>query len=282
MAFNQIKTVLLLGLLTGLMLGAGQLLGGRLGLSIAIVIAVAMNFGSYWFSHKIVLAMYRARPAEVKEYEHLHRMVEEVSQRAGMRKPAVYVIPSAASNAFATGRSEKTAVVAFTEGIMKLLSEEELKGVISHEISHIKNKDMLVTSIAATIAGVISYVATMAQFAAIFGGFGDRDGDNNILGIIAMAIITPILALIIQLAISRSREYMADRSGAKILGNGEHLARALEKLESGSSRNPLRFGNQATSSLFIINPFRAGFAAELLSTHPPLAKRTKRLRRIKF
>lgn len=281
MAFNQIKTVLLLGLLTGLMLGAGQLLGGRLGLSIAIVIAVAMNFGSYWFSHKIVLAMYRARPAEGKKYEHLHRMVEEVSQRAGMRKPAVYVIPSAASNAFATGRSEKTAVVAFTEGIMKLLSEEELKGVISHEISHIKNKDMLVTSIAATIAGVISYVATMAQFAAIFGGFGDRDGDNNILGIIAMAIITPILALIIQLAISRSREYMADRSGAKILGNGEHLARALEKLESGSSRNPLRFGNQATSSLFIINPFRAGFAAELLSTHPPLAKRTKRLRHMK-
>ena len=282
MGFNQIKTVLLLGLLTGLMLGAGQLLGGRVGLTIAIVFAIAMNFGSYWFSHKIVLAMYRAKPAEGKKYEHLHRMVEEVAQKAGMKKPEVYIMPSTASNAFATGRNENTAVVAFTEGIMKLLSEEELKGVISHEISHIKNKDMLVTSIAATIAGVISYLATMAQFAAIFGGLGDRDGDDNILGIIAMAIITPILALIIQLAISRSREYMADSSGAKILGNGEHLARALEKLESGSTHNPLRLGNQATSSLFLVNPFRAGFAAQLLSTHPPLGKRAKRLRHMKF
>ena len=282
MGLNQIKTVLLLGLLTGLMLGAGQLLGGRIGLSIAIILAVAMNFGSYWFSHKIVLAMYRAKPAEEKEYEHLHRMVEEVSRRAGMKKPEVYIMPSTASNAFATGRSENTAVVAFTEGIIKLLTNEELKAVISHEISHIKNKDMLVTSIAATIAGVISYVATIAQFAAIFGGFGDRDGDDNILGIIAMAIITPILALIIQLAISRSREYMADSSGAKTLGNGEALARALEKLESGSTHNPLRFGNQSTSSLFIVNPFRAGFAAGLLSTHPPLAKRTRRLRAMKF
>ncbi|MAG15782.1 protease HtpX [Candidatus Woesearchaeota archaeon] len=276
---NQFKTVVLLALLTALMLGAGQFLGGRAGLTIAIVFALVMNFGSYWFSHKIVLAMYRAKKADKQEYSELHQMVSEVSKKAGIPKPAVYVIPSDAANAFATGRNEKTAVVACTVGIMKLLSKEELKGVIAHEISHVKNKDMLVTTIAATIAGVISYLAMMAQFAAIFGG-GNRDR-GNMFSMLALAIITPIIAAIIQLAISRSREYLADSSGAKTLKTGEPLARALEKLEASSAHNPMRFGSQATSSLFIVNPFRGG-AASLMSTHPPLATRAKRLREMKF
>jgi len=276
---NQVKTVVLLALLTALMLGVGQLIGGRTGLTIAIVFALIMNFGSFWFSHKIVLAMYKAKPADKHEYSELHQIVEEVSREAGIPKPAVYVIPSEAANAFATGRSSKNAVVACTVGIMKLLDKEELKGVIAHEVSHVKNKDMLVTTIAATIAGVISYLAIMAQFAAIFGGGRDRRG--GIFGLLAIAIITPLIAAIIQLAISRSREYLADSSGAKTLRTGEPLARALEKLEMSATKNPLRFGNQATSSLFIVNPFR-GRMARLMSSHPPLAKRAKRLREMKF
>ena len=277
---NQGKTVMLLALLTALMLGAGQLLGGRTGLTIAIMFALIMNFGSFWFSHKIVLAMYRAKPADKKEYKGLHDIVEEVSKEAGIPKPAVYIIPSEAANAFATGRNPKNAVVACTVGIMKLLSKEELKGVIAHEVSHVKNRDMLVTTIAATIAGVISYLAMMAQFAAIFGGGRGRDR-GNMFSLIALAIITPIIAAIIQLAISRSREYLADSSGAKALKNGEPLARALEKLESSATSNPLRFGSRATSSLFIVNPFRGGIAG-LFSTHPPIAERAKRLRSMTF
>jgi len=278
---NQVKTAMLLALLTALMLGAGQIIGGRGGLVIAIVLALVMNVGSYWFSHKIVLAMYKAKKADESDYRELHQMVSEVSQQAGIPKPAVYIIPSEAANAFATGRNPQNAVVACTVGIMKLLSKEELKGVIAHEISHVKNRDMLITTIAATIAGVISYMAIMAQFAAIFGGFGGRDRGNNMLGMLALAIITPILAAIIQLAISRSREYLADSSGAKTLGTGEHLARALEKLEASSTSSPLRFGSKATSSLFIVNPFRGG-AARLFSTHPAMSKRVKRLRAMKF
>ena len=277
---NQVKTAVLLALLTALMLGAGQLLGGRSGLTIAIIFALIMNFGSYWFSHRIVLAMYRAKKADEKEYRELHQMVEEVSQQAGIPKPAVYIIPSEAANAFATGRSPKNAVVACTVGILRLLDKNELKGVIAHEVSHVKNRDMLVATIAATIAGVISYLAMMAQFAAIFGGGRDR-GRGNVFALLALAIVTPIMAAIIQLAISRSREYLADSSGAKTLKTGEPLARALEKLESSASRNPMRIGNQATSSLFIVNPFRGGMAG-LFSTHPLIDERAKRLRSMKF
>jgi heat shock protein HtpX len=277
---NQVKTAMLLALLTALMLGAGQILGGRTGLTIAIIFALVMNFGSFWFSHRIVLAMYKAKPADKKEYKELHETVEEVSKDAGIPKPSVYIIPSEQANAFATGRNPKNAVVACTVGIMRLLDKDELKGVIAHEVSHVKNRDMLVTTIAATIAGVISYLAIMAQFAAIFGGGRGRDR-GNVFSMLALAIITPIIAAIIQLAISRSREYMADSSGAKTLKNGEHLARALEKLESSAAKNPMRIGNQATSSLFIVNPFRGGMAG-LFSTHPPIAERAKRLRSMKF
>ncbi len=278
---NYVKTVALLALLTALMLWAGWIFGGSNGLTIALAFALIMNFGSYWFSHKIVLMIYRAKPADKKTYSHLHKIVEEVAKEAGMPKPAVYIIPSEAANAFATGRSEKNAVVACTEGIMKLLSDSELKGVISHEISHIRNKDMLVTTIAATIAGVISYLAMMAKFAAIFGGGRDDRRGSNGIGLLVLAIVTPIIALMIQLAISRSREYMADGSGAKLLKDGEPLAKALEKLEKSAAHNPLKMGSPATSSLFIVNPFRGGLSG-LFSTHPPLAERAKRLREMKF
>ncbi|MBI2664764.1 zinc metalloprotease HtpX [Candidatus Woesearchaeota archaeon] len=278
---NHFKTAILLAALTGLMLGIGQLFGGRTGLTIAIIFALIMNFGSFWFSHKIVLAMYRAKKADEHEYSELHQIVSEVAQQAGIPKPQVYIIPAENANAFATGRSHKNAVVACTVGIMNLLSKEELKGVIAHEISHVKNRDMLVTTIAATIAGVISYLAMMAQFAAIFGGSRDDRNGSNMIGLLAMAIVTPIVAAILQLAISRSREYLADSSGAKLLKNGEPLAKALEKLENSASRNPMRMGNQATASLFIVNPFRGGMSG-LFSTHPPLAQRAKRLREMRF
>ena len=278
---NQVKTVMLLGLLTALMLGAGQMMGGSFGLAIALGFALVMNLGAYWFSSKIVLAMYHAQKADRTKYRELHEMVEEIAGQAGIPKPEVYIIPTEAANAFATGRSPKNAVVACTSGIMKLLSREELRGVMAHEISHVKNRDVLVTTIAATIAGVISYLAMMAQWTAIFAGFG-RDGEEggNIIGLLAFAIITPLLAAVIKLAISRSREYLADSTGAKTINNSEYLASALEKLESASSRQPLRFGNTSTSGLFIVNPFRGGLAG-LLSTHPPMKERVRRLRSMK-
>ncbi|MBI2145649.1 zinc metalloprotease HtpX [Candidatus Woesearchaeota archaeon] len=281
---NQVKTVLLLGLLTGLLLLVGRLIGGQAGLFIALVFSVVMNFGAYWFSDRIVLAIYRAKLADKKSYAHLHKMVEEVSAAAGIPKPRVYVIPTEAANAFATGRNPRNGVVACTEGIMKLLSDKELKGVIAHEISHVKNRDILVTTIAATIAGVISYLAHMAQFAAIFGG-GNRDdnrGGGNAIALLALAIITPIIAMILQLAISRSREFLADHSGASTLGDGEPLASALEKLDRSAAHRKMPLGNEATASLFIVNPLRGGGLLSLLSTHPPLEARVKRLRAMKF
>src|SRR3989338_3337382 len=281
---NQIKTVLLLGLLTGLLLVVGRLIGGQTGLFVALVFSVLMNFGAYWFSDKIVLAMYRAKPADTKTHSHLHKMVEEVAAAANIPKPKVYIIPTEAANAFATGRSPKHAAVACTEGIMKLLTDKELKGVIAHEISHVKNRDILVTTIAATIAGVISYLAHMAQFAAIFGG-GRRDdnrGGGNVIALLAMAIITPIIALILQLAISRSREFLADHSGATTIKDGEPLASALAKLDKAALHHKMGMGNEATASLFIVNPLRGQGLISLFSTHPPLETRIQRLRSMKF
>lgn len=278
---NQIKTVALLGLLTGLMLVVGSMIGGTGGLTIALVFAGLMNFGAYFFSDKIVLAMYGAKEAKKSHYAKLHHIIEDVASRAGIPKPKVYVLPTETPNAFATGRSPSHASVAATEGILKLLTEEELRGVMAHEISHIKNRDILVVTIAATIAGVISYLAHMAQFAALFGGGRDDEGQNPI-GWLVLAILTPIIATLIQLAISRSREYLADESGARTIKNSKALASALKKLEAGVRHNPMHMGSPATSSLFIVNPFRGEFLVQLLSTHPPMEKRIEKLSQMTF
>lgn len=280
---NQLKTAALLATLTALLLFVAQLIGGRAGLMIGLVFAVLMNFGTYFFAHKIVLFMYRAKPADKKRHVELYGIVKDVAHRAEVPMPQVYVIPSESPNAFATGRNPSHGVVACTEGIMHLLTKEELRGVIAHEMSHIKNRDILIQTIASTIAGVIGYVASMAQWAAIFGGGGrdDEGGSGNLFGLLVLAIITPILAMIIQLAISRSREYLADETGAKIIKDPLALASALEKLDRSIPRNPLRFGTPSTSSLFIANPFHAKSMLGLLSTHPPMDDRIRRLKALK-
>ncbi|MCG2718235.1 MAG: zinc metalloprotease HtpX [Nanoarchaeota archaeon] len=280
---NQIKTFALLGLLTAILLWFGSF-WGQGGLAMALVFVFIMNFGTYFFSDKIVLKMYRAKEVSKKDAPNLFEVVKEVAHDAKIPMPKVFIMPSDQSNAFACGRSPKHSSVAFTKGILNILTKEELKGVTAHEISHIKNRDTLIMVIASTIAGVISYLAFMAKWGAIFGGFGGRDnnGGGNIIGLLAMAIITPIIAMIIRLAISRSREYMADNSAAKIIKNPEALASALEKLDSNVKHHPMRLGSEATSSLFIINPFKASTMMSLLSTHPPLKERVKRLREIKI
>lgn len=284
MVVNQIKTVVLLGVLTGLLLFVGQLVGGASGLTIAFIFAIIMNIGSYWFSDKIVLKMYRAKQINESENPRLYNIVKEVIEKAKVPMPKVYVIPSDASNAFATGRNPKHAAVAATQGILNLLDDEELKGVMAHEIAHVKNRDILISSVAATIAGVISYVAFMARWAAIFGGFGGRDsrGGGNLVSLLLLAIVTPLIAMIIQLAISRSREYLADATGAKIVQNSNGLASALEKLHNDVSRHPMKLGNQATAHLFIANPFSARGVMALLSTHPNMNSRVQKLRNMKF
>ncbi len=283
---NQIKTVLLLGGLTGLLLFVGSFWGYS-GMTVAFIFAVLINVGSYWFSDKIVLKMYRAKEAKENDYPNLFNIVKDVSSRAGIPMPKVYIVPGTISNAFAVGRNYKHAAVAFTQGILDLMNEEELKGVAAHEISHIKNRDTLIQTMAATIAGVISYVAFMARWGAIFGGFGGRDNNNGggIVELLVLAILTPLLATIIQLAISRSREYLADESAARILKNGNGLADGLEKLESAVKARPLRAMSttETTAHLFIINPFgKLGGLKKLFSTHPAVSERTKRLRAMKF
>ncbi len=280
MIINQVKTVLLLGALTGLLLLVGGVLGGQGGLLIALIFSMLMNFGAYWFSDKLVLAMYKAKEVKDKDSK-LYKLVKEVSGKAGVKTPKVYIIPSEQANAFATGRGPGNAVVAVTEGILKLLKDEELKGVIAHEIAHVKNRDILIATIAATIAGVISFIAQMAQFSAMFGG-RDNDSRGNVVGLLILAILTPIIAMIIQLAISRSREYIADESGARIIKNSSGLSSALEKLEKEAKRNPMRFGSQATASLFIVNPFSGRAMISLLSTHPAVEERIRRLKNISF
>ncbi len=282
---NQFKTVILLGLLTALLLWVGQLVGGPQGLTIAIIFAVIMNFGSYWFSDRIVLAMYGAKEVKEADERDLFSMVREVSQMAKIPMPKVYIMNAPYSNAFATGRDPNHAAVAVTRGIMELLDNSELKGVIAHEISHIKNRDTLIQAVSATIAGIISYVAMMARWAAMFGGYGGRDRDNGSgLEFLVLAILTPLLAAIIQMAISRSREFLADESGAKILHSGVGLASALEKLEMGKKRVSLRptAQTQATAHLFIANPFRGAGFFQIFSTHPSTKERIKRLRHMSF
>ena len=276
---NTLKTTLLLGLLTGIILWFGEFLGGSQGLVIAFVFAAIMNFTSYWFSDKIVLAMYRARPVGMNEAPELYRVVHNLTARAGMPMPKLYIIPTDAANAFATGRSPEHAAVAVTEGILRLMSWDELEGVLAHEISHVRNRDILISSIAATLAGAIMMLANMVRWAAIFGGVSrdERDEGGGIIGLVVMSIVAPLAAMLIQMAISRSREYQADASGAQLLHNGEPLARALEKLEDATQRVPLNASPQ-TAHLFIVNPLSGRSLTNLFSTHPPLEERIRRLR----
>ena len=280
---NQIKTVLLLGGLTGILLGIGNLLGGRQGLLIGLIFAGAINFASYWWSDKIVLRMYRAKEADKNEHKELYHMVEEIRHAAGLPMPKVYVINTPQANAFATGRNYNHAAVAVTSGIMQLLNRNELKGVLAHEMGHIKNRDILISSVAATIAGVISYIAMMARWAAIFGMGGKDDRGGGFLELIALAIIAPIMAMIIQFAISRSREFLADETGAKLIKDPFSLASALEKIEHNVKHNPFkRMGTtEATAHLFISNPLKSASFLEMFSTHPSTKKRVARLRAMK-
>ncbi|MBR9698985.1 zinc metalloprotease HtpX [Candidatus Woesearchaeota archaeon] len=283
---NQLRTVALLGLLTGLLLWVGNLIGGMQGLTIALIFSVLMNFGAYWWSDKVVLKMYRAKLITETDNPRLYKLVREVSQLARIPMPKVYVLPTQHSNAFATGRNQKHAAVAFSEGIIALLNDSELKGVAAHELAHVKNKDILISSIAATIAGVISYVAMMARWAAIFGGMGGRDRDGgSAMEFLVLAILTPILATLIQLAISRSREFLADSTGAKFVHSGLGLASALEKLDHDNARKPLKPSSvsETTAHMFISNPFgKRGGIVKLFSTHPPMKERIKRLRSMGF
>lgn len=280
----QFKTFLLLSALTALLLGLGNWIGGYNGLMVGLVFALLMNFSMYFFSDRIILFMYRAKEAKKADYPGYHSIIGELCRKAELPKPKLYVLPLTISNAFATGRNPKHSAVAVTQGILHSLSKEELKGVLSHELSHVKNRDILVMTIASTIAGVISYIASMARWAAMFGGFGgDRKEGGNLIGLLIMAIIAPIAALLIQLAISRTREFIADESGARLMKDGKPLASALMKLEHDANARPVRGdGYSATSSLFIVNPFRAGNFVKLFSTHPPVADRVERLKKLKF
>ena len=276
---NTVKTALLLGALTGLLMLVGGLIGGKGGVYIAFIFAVILNFGSYWFSDKIVLKMYKAQEVSESSAPDLYNIVRNLALIASLPMPRVFIIPEETPNAFATGRNEKHAVIAVTEGIMRILKKEELEGVIAHELSHIKNKDILISSIAATIAGAISMLATAAQWAAIFGGgrSGDEDNGGGIIGLIAMAIFAPLAAAVIQMAISRSREYLADAGGASITKNPYGLASALEKLTKASQVIPMDV-KPSTAHLFIVNPLSGKAFMKLFSTHPPLEERIARLR----
>ena len=269
---NGLKTAFLLGTLSALLLGLGEVLGGAGGLMIAFVFAALMNLGSYWFSDKIVLRMYRA--SEVGPDHQLYRLVERLTVRANLPMPKVYIIPDPSPNAFATGRNPSHAAVAATEGILRVLSEHELEGVIAHELAHVKHRDILTSSIAATIAAAIMMVARMAQFASMFGGYGGRDerGGMNPIALIATIILAPLAAMLIQMAISRSREFAADAGGAAIAGNPHGLADALRKIDAISKRVPLD-ANPATAHMFIVQPFSGGGITSLFSSHPPTEAR---------
>jgi heat shock protein HtpX len=275
---NQLKTGILLGLLTGLILLFGNLLGGQGGLMIAFILALVMNVGSYWYSDRIVLSMYKAQEVSANQAPELHGIVQELAAKAGLPKPRVFIMPGDAPNAFATGRNPDHGVVAVTQGLLKLLSQEEIKGVLAHEMGHIKNRDILIQTVAATLAGVIMFVSSMVKWAAIFGIGGDDEGGGNPLLAIVLAIVAPIAAMLIQMAISRSREYLADQSGAELAGNPRYLASALEKLEAYSKKAaPKTQASPATAHMFIVNPLSGSSMANLFSTHPPIQERIKRL-----
>ena len=275
---SQFKTFLLMGLLSGLVLVLGRAFGGNTGLIIAAGIALVMNVGSYWFSDTIVLRMYKAREVSREEAPALHAIVDNLANNAGIPKPRICIIPEDAPNAFATGRDPAHGVVAVTSGIMRILSQEELRGVLAHEIGHIRNRDILIQTVAGVMATIVVYLANMLQWAAIFGGRRDDQGSGpGLFGGIVLALLAPIAASLIQFAISRSREYLADATGAAISGSPHSLASALAKLDAYSKQIPMRENNPAMAHMFIVSPFAGGGMATLFSTHPPVAERIARL-----
>src|SRR5262249_33670940 len=279
---NGLKTAFLVGIMTALILGIGHIFGGRQGMVIAFVIAGVVNFASYWFSDRIVLAMYRAQPVDREQAPELYDTLRDLTMKANLPMPKLYIIPTEAPNAFATGRDPEHAAVAVTQGILRLLNREELQGVLAHELSHVTNRDILISSVAATLAGAIIMIARIAQFSLYFGGgLGSRNDNRggNPIGLLAMMILAPIAATFIQLAISRSREYSADETGARMAGHAAGLASALQKLQYANKRIPMG-ANPATAHLFIVKPFSGQTLMELFSTHPPLEKRIERLHQL--
>lgn len=279
---NTLRTTLLLAGLTGLLLFAGQMIGGHVGMAVALVFAAVMNIGSYWYSDKLVLKLYRAREVSESDAPTLYSVVRDLAQRAQMPMPRVYIVDNTAPNAFATGRNPNHAAVAATTGLLDIMNREELTGVLAHELSHVRHRDTLVSAIAATLAGAIAMLANMAQWAMLFGAVSGEDEDEGaggLVGALAMMILAPIAATLIQLAVSRSREYGADKGGAELTGHPEWLASALEKLEQASGRSRLDTAAEhpSTAHMFIVNPLKGEKLAQLFSTHPPTEERVRRL-----
>jgi heat shock protein HtpX len=278
---NQLKTVFLLGALTALIILFGNAIGGTQGMQVALLMAAAMNFFSYWFSDKMVLRMYAAQEVSPQEAPELHAIVADLAREAGVPMPKVYIVSQETPNAFATGRNPEHAAVAVTEGILRLLTPTELKGVLAHEMGHVRNRDILIQSVAATLGGAIMVLADMARFSAFFGGGRDNEGRGNALGTLLFAMLAPFAAMLIQMAISRSREYIADETGAHLSHNPESLASALEKLAYGNQQIPMQ-AHPATENMFIVSPLTGGGMMSLFSTHPPIEERIARLRAMRI
>jgi heat shock protein HtpX len=275
---NQLRTTILLAVMTALILWIGQIFGGRQGMIIALLLAAGMNFFSYWYSDKIVLKMYHAQEADPARTPELYEIVRSLTRQAGLPMPKLFIVPSETPNAFATGRNPEHAVVAVTQGLLNIMGRDEISGVLGHELAHVKNRDILISSIAATMAGAIMVLASMARWTAIFGGGARSDDDGGgVIRLIAMSILAPLAAMIIQMAISRSREYLADSTGSRFAGNPEGLARALEKLGQYSKKLPMQ-ANPSTAHMFTVNPLSGRSLMSLFSTHPPLEQRIARLR----
>jgi heat shock protein HtpX len=278
---NQFRTALLLGVMTILVIWMGQLLGGRQGMLIAFVLAAGMNFFSYWYSDKIVLRMYHAQEVTAQQAPDLYQMVATLAQRGNMPMPRVYIIPKQSPNAFATGRNPENAVVAVTQGLLANMNKEEIMGVLAHEMAHVKGRDILIGSVAATMAGAIMLLASMARWSAILGGRGNNDrGGLGGIGLIVMSLVAPVAAMVVQMAVSRSREYQADAEGAQLAGSSAGLASALEKLDAFSKRVPME-ANPTTAHMFIVNPLSGRSMMNLFSTHPPIEERVARLRGVR-
>lgn len=283
---NQAKTFFLMVVLTVIFVALGSMLGGSKGATIAFLVALAMNVGTYWFSDRIVLAMYRAQEVSEAQAPELHAVVASLAQRAGIPMPKIYMIENDSPNAFATGRNPEHSAVAVTTGIMRILNRQELEGVLAHELSHVKHRDILISTVAATLAGAITMLANWARFAAFFGGGGndEREGGGalSFVGVIVFSMLAAFAAMLIQLAISRSREYLADEGGAHLAGNPLFLANALKRLQAGVAYSPMEDANPSTAHMFIVNPFSARGVLALFSTHPPMEERIRRLEEMAY